>query len=241
MRRNEGLHILTDITRLHDMQTIDSYWEKIRRRLLQLQKLLAEPAELVAARKALDETSAALHAWQGKQTDAELAAKGLDQRIAGTDAKMMGGTVRDPKELQALQASADSLRRQRESAEEAGMEALLNVEELSAQRQAQTETLARVEAAWNARRADLLAEEMKLKRQAVQLKGQRARLVDALPAADVALYEDLRKRKAGVAIATITNGQCSACNVSVPTGVANAARNHSDTAYCTSCGRLLFV
>ncbi len=231
---------MTDIARLHDLQTIDTYWEKMRRRLLQLQKLLAEPAEVMAARAALVETDATLHGWHGKQTDADLAVQGLVQRIQSTDAKLMGGSVRDPKELQALQASADALRRQRATTEEEGVDALLHIEELTTQRKAQAAALAKLEAATTARHSEYLAEEAKLKRQAVQLKGQRARLVDALPAADVALYEDLRKRKAGVAVATIANGQCSACNMRVPTGVVNAAKNHAVAAYCTSCGRLLF-
>ncbi len=232
---------MTDIARLHDMQTIDTYWEKLRRRLLQLQKLLAEPAEVVDARAALNESVASLHGWQGKQIDAELAAKGLEQRIGSTDAKLMGGSVRDPKELQALQASAEALRRQLIATEEAGVEALLHVEELTEQCVAQTKALAALEAAWRARHEELVAEETKLKRQAVQLKGQRARLVDALSAAEVATYEDLRKRKSGVAVATIVNGQCSACNMRIPTGVANAVKNHATDAYCTSCGRLLFA
>ncbi len=239
-RRKQGLLNLTEIARLHDMQTIDTYWEKLRRRLLQLQKLLAEPAEVVDARATLAATDAELHLWQTKQMDAELAEQGLVERIAATEATLMGGRVRDPKELQALQASADALRRQRLGVEEAGVEALLHLEELTAQRTAQAEALRKLEAAWETRRGELLAEETKLKRQAVQLKGQRGRLVESLPAADVALYEDLRKRKAGVAIATVVNDQCSACNMRVPTGVANAAKNHADDAYCTSCGRLLF-
>ena len=71
---------MTDIARLHDLQTIDTYWEKMRRRLLQLQKLLAEPAEVVAARAALVETDASLHGWHGKQTDADLAVHTLDEQ-----------------------------------------------------------------------------------------------------------------------------------------------------------------
>lgn len=231
---------MTDIARLHDMQTIDSHWEKMRRRLLQLQKLLAEPTEVVAARTTLSEIDASLQAWQSKQKDAEFEAQGLAQRIASTDAKMMGGNVRDPRELQGLQLSGEALRRQRLSVEEQAVEALLNVEEMTIQRQAQAEALQKLEQAWRTRQADFLAEENKLKRQAVQLKGQRARIVEALAAADVALYEDLRKRKAGIAVATIAGGQCSACNMRLPTGIITAARNHNSEVYCTTCGRLIF-
>ncbi len=48
-------------------------------------------------------------------------------------------------------------------------------------------------------------------------------------------------RRAGVAVATIVNGQCSACNVKVPTGVVSAAHSATVPAYCTSCGRILVL
>ena len=232
---------MTDMARLHDMQTIDSYQEKLRRRLLQLQKLLADPAEILEARAESARLEAALHEWDSKRKDAEFAEQGLSQRISASEAKMMGGSIRDPKELQSLQLSVEALRRQRSGVEEQNVEALLNIEDLTARQAAQAVVVKKLEAAWSTRHAEFLAEEAKLKRTAVQLRGQRTRLVEATPPADVALYEDLRRRKSGIAVATIVNGLCSACNMKVPTGVASSARNHSGEVYCTSCGRLLFA
>ncbi len=232
---------MTDMARLHDLQKIDILQEKLRRRLLQLQKLLAEPAELLDARTEGLRLEAALHEWNGKQKDAELAEQSLSQRIATAEAKMMGGSIRDPKELQALQLSVEALRRQRSGVEEQNVEALLFSEDLAAQQALQSDVIQKLEAAWAARHADYIAEEAKLKRTAVQLRGQRSRIVEAAPVSDIALYEDLRRRKAGVAVATIANNLCSACNMKVPTGVVSSARNHSSEVYCTSCGRLLFA
>ncbi len=230
---------MPDVARLHELQKTDTNWEKVRRRLLHLQKALADPEELTAARATLEATEAQLRDWHARQKDAELEEQGLAQRIVATDQRLMSGTVRNPKELESLQASAAALRRQREGVEEQGVEALLQVEELAARQAVDRAALDKIEHAWQARHAELLQEEAKLKRLAVQLKAHRAKLTEALPAADVALYEDLRKRRAGVAVATVENGQCSACNVRVPTGVASAARSQNEIVYCTSCGRIL--
>jgi predicted nucleic acid-binding Zn-ribbon protein len=230
---------VADVTRLHELQKTDSNSEKVRRRLLQLQKLLAEPEEVNAARAALAATTAQLHDWGARQKNAELEAQGLAQRVAATEQRLMSGTVRNPKELESLQASADALRRQRAGVEEQGVEALLQVEELTAQEARDRAAFAKVEQAWQARHGELQQEEAKLKRLAVQLRAHRAKLAEGLPADELALYEDLRKRKGGVAVATVENGLCTACNVRVPTGVASAARNRSEIAYCTSCGRIL--
>ena len=230
---------MTDSARLYDLQKIDSNWEKIRRRLLQLQKLLAEPEELKAARAQLQQTEASLHQWHALQLDAELEAQTLGERVAATDKKLMSGTVRDARELQTLQASAEALRRQREGKEEEGMEALLQVEELTRHKQAQSGALASVEKSWSTRHDDLIQEENKLRRFAMQLKAQRAKIVESVPVADVALYEDLRKRKAGIAVAAVENSLCSACNVRIPTGIVSATRGSGEPSYCPSCGRML--
>ncbi len=230
---------MTDTARLYDLQKIDSNWEKIRRRLLQLQKAMAEPDSLRAAREQLGSTEQELHLWHSRQKDAELSAQGLADRIAQAEQKLMSGTVRNPKELDQLQANVAALKRQRSGVDEEGVNALLQVEALTAQKGQQTAALTQQEEQWSKRRVELTEEENKLKRYALQLKAQRAQLVAGLPGPDVELYEDLRKRKAGVAVATVENGNCSACSVRLPVGVANNVRSRAEVTYCTSCGRIL--
>ena len=230
---------MTDTARLFELQKIDSNWEKVRRRLLQLQKLMVEPESVRTAREQLANTEGQLHTWSARQRDAELTAHGLADRITQAEQKLMSGTVRNPKELDQLQANVAALKRQRSSVDEEGVNALLQVETLTAQKEQGQAALKRQEEQWNKRRAELTEEENKLKRYALQLRAQRTQLVAGLPAPDVELYEDLRKRKAGVAVATVENGNCSACSVRVPVGVANAVRSRAEVIYCTSCGRIL--
>jgi len=55
-------------------------------------------------------------------------------------------------------------------------------------------------------------------------------------------YEDMRERKAGVAVASIENEVCSACNVKIPSGVLSTLRSQSERLVtCTSCGRILYA
>lgn len=225
--------------RLLELQKLDTTWEKIRRRLLQIQKLTADPEHVLAKRRQLAETEQTLHKWHAAQRNAELESQSLRERIAGAEQKLMSGTVRIPKELEALQHSAEALRRQQGSAEESAVEALLEVERWTATQAAEQKALAAADAEWTARLGDLHAEEAKLKRHAVQGKAQRTTALAALPAGEVATYEDLRKRKAGVAVAEIANGLCGACGVRIPTGVVSVAKAGNELAFCPSCGRIL--
>ena len=221
---------MTEIAKLYELQKVDTTWEKVRRRLAQVRAQLVESDELTKQRALVAELETNKHQWQTSQRDADLEMQALTSKINASEARLMSGQVRNPKELAALQESIEALRRQRAGVENNGVEALLNVEATVEQLTAATATLHEVEKKWQAGQSGLLEEETKLKRLFVQCKKQLQR------------YEDLRQRKAGVAIASLERGMCSACHVQVPTGIASSARNQSgNPVLCPSCGRILYA
>ncbi|MFN8464799.1 MAG: C4-type zinc ribbon domain-containing protein [Caldilineaceae bacterium] len=231
-----------DIGKLFELQKLDLNLEKARRKLAQLKQALGESDELGSARKSVADTEAELHRWHTAQKNAELESQALAQQIDGKDKELMSGRVSNPKELEALQANVEALRRQQSTVEDTGMDALLHVEALNQQLATAQESLRQIEDKWNGSQADLLQEDAKYKRIYAQLKQQRDTLAQSLPPADLKYYEDLRTRKAGIAISPLQNGQCGVCHILVPTGVVSAARSRKNEAVtCPSCGRVLFA
>jgi predicted nucleic acid-binding Zn-ribbon protein len=225
---------------LYQLQQIDRMWEKVRRRLIQIRQACGESDEVSAARGAVAEAEKTLHDWQGQETDAELESQALKKRITDGERRLMSGKVKNPKELEALQASVASLRRQRADVDDKAFEALNKVDEWQAivvERQA---TLTRLETAWSDKQQALDADEQKMKRNYAILKKQRETLAATLDAGALQSYERLRKRKGGVAVAKINNGNCGACNVRLPTGVISLARQDDRQVTCPSCGRTLY-
>ncbi len=225
---------------LYQLQQIDLMWEKVRRRLLQIRQLRGESDQVIAARAAAAKAEEMLRNWQGQETDAELESQALKGRITDGERRLMSGKVKNPKELEALQASVVALRRQRVAVDDKTLEALGKVDEwqaILAERQA---TLAKLETAWTAKQEALDADEQKMKRNYAILKKQREALAGALDAGALQNYERLRKRKGGVAVAKINNGNCGACNVRLPTGVISSARQDDRQVTCPSCGRILY-
>ncbi|MCL4858702.1 MAG: hypothetical protein KJZ93_04820 [Caldilineaceae bacterium] len=233
---------MADIARLYELQKVDTTWEKVRRRLLQLRKLLVESEELLAQRQAVANIEAEQKHLLIVQRDAEQEAQMLADRIRDSESRLMSGQVRNPKELASLQDSIEALRRQREGVETTGVEALLQNEEVTAKLAQARAALEQIEAEWKASQGALLQEETKLKKLFVQCKRQRETLAGVLNRDLLLSYEDLRQRKAGVAVASIERNMCTACHVQVPTGVASAAHNQSgNLVLCPSCGRILYV
>lgn len=233
---------MANVAKLYELQKIDTTSAKIRRRLNQLKALLTESDELKAARTQSETLEKTQQQWQSKQKTAELEMQSLTTRIKESEARLMGGQVRNPKELEALQSSIEALQRQHGQVETQSVEALLQTEELVGQVAQAREQLQTVQKMWSASQAELLEEETKLKRGYLLLKKQREALTETLDQASVQQYEEMRERKAGVAVATIEHEICSACHVKIPTGVVSTARSHSERiVICPSCGRILYA
>jgi predicted nucleic acid-binding Zn-ribbon protein len=232
---------MADIAKLYELQKIDGTTQKVRRRLAQLKTLLVESDDLKRARTQTETLQTEQQEWHSKQKNAELETQSLTDRIKEGEQRLMSGQVRNPKELESLQSSIEALQRQRGIVENASVEALLKNEELSGQVATATVQLQRVQQVWSASQSELTEEENKLKRGYLQLKKQRDTLTESLDKALFQQYEYLRERKAGVAVATIENENCSACHVRVPSGVLSTLRSQSDKlVICTSCGRILY-
>lgn len=230
-----------DIARLYELQKTDANMEKVRRRVAQIRRNLGESDELRTVRTVVETTHATAEQLRAHQLDAELSGQQLGDRIQASERRLMSGEVHNAKELEALQASVESMKRQRSQVEDDALATFQQREEAERQLIEQRATLAQVEAAWQTAQAALQQEETKYKRMYAQLKQQRQGITERLDADALALYTQLAERKAGVALATVQNGACSVCNVSLPTGVvANARTIEGNPVYCPSCGRILF-
>ena len=233
---------MTLIADLFDLQKVDYSVVKIRQSFEKVQKAANTNNELGTARKNVEDTEAELAKWEATQVDHELESQSLASRIAETDQQLMNGTVTNHKELEALQASLDSLKRQKDAIENRLVETLEQVEKLTSSLSQLRITRDALESEWSEKISELKGEGKKLQQQFHLLKQKRESLAQNLNKSALSLYEQLRKRKAGVAIAPLKGDTCGACNMQVPSGVISLARmSESEPVYCPSCGRILFA
>jgi hypothetical protein len=226
---------------LYKLQEIDTFRRKVHRRLLSLKKVLNQDEALQAARQEVTELEATLKQWSAAQLEAELAVKSLDARIQETEQRLMSGKVRNPKELESLQASVIALRHQKEATEDKGVEAMLKVEEISAQLSTKRDTLKELERSWAEKHQALQKEMQKRTQEYVYLKQAREQLVQTIDPALLKEYDHLQKRKQGIAVARLKDDVCDACNTQVPRGIVTAAQDREHLTYCPNCGRILYL
>ena len=226
---------------LHRLQTIDLEIDERSRRLKQVGTSLAGNEELQRVRQALQDGERKLIRQRTKLRDKELEMQSLTNKIASVEDRLYGGRIKNPKELANFQEEVRYLKRRKGELEDQVLEAMIEVEESEASVMEQQERLTRLEEDWQEAQARLSVEQSELVGRLSQLKAQRGALQRTIEAGDLALYEDLRRRRGGRAVALLKGELCQGCMVTLPTSKAQQARQGETLTLCGSCERILYV
>jgi len=226
------------------LQNHDSAADRLRHR----RATLPERVELEAKKAAYDELESR-RAEVAERRDAELReerrlddeVRGLEAKAKAEDARMYSGTVSSPRELQAMQADIDQLRRQAAEREDEELEVMERREALDAE-------VAELEAAQAALVAEMQALQAAIESQVREIDAElaveesaRAALVPSIPDGTLRLYEQIRVGNRGVGAARLVGMNCQACHLALPATEVDRIRHlPEDTlARCEHCGAIL--
>ena len=226
---------------LYRLQTIDLEIDERSRRLKEVKAILEGNEELQQVRQALQDGEKKLSRQRAKLRDQELEMRSLAHKIASVEERLYGGHIKNPKELASRQEEVQYLKRRKGGLEDQVLEIMIEVEDSETSVTEQRERLARLEAEWQETQAQLSVEQSELAIRLSQLKAKRAKLQKTIEAHDLALYEDLRQRRYGQAVALLEGELCQSCRVTLPSRKAQQARQGKELALCSNCERILYV
>ena len=233
-----GAYIMQNIKLLASLQAIDLELDSDRRQFAENKRAMQPSNELKRQAKAVKEAETRLEHWRKLRRERDAKVEELADKIATLEKQLFGGGIKDAREQVAMQRNIEALKRHLETLEESALEALLEQEDAEKQLIATRETFESMKTAWTTRKAELEQQQQKLVEHARALKARRARVIAALPAADVERYEALRQRKGGVAIARLEGRNCGGCGASLPTAIVQKVRE-GQTVKCPICDRWL--
>jgi uncharacterized protein len=226
------------------LQNHDSAVDRLRHR----RATLPERAELEARRAAHTDLEAQRQEVAARR-DAELReerrlddeVRALEAKAKAEDTKMYSGTISSPRELQAMQADIDQLRRQAAEREDEELEVLVRREALDAEVQALEAAQAAVVAEMQDLLAALEAQEREIDAELAAEEAARAALAPNIPDATVRLYEQVRTKNRGIGAARLVGMNCQACHLALPATEVDRIRHlPEDTmARCEHCGAIL--
>ncbi len=224
------------------VQEHDTTADRLRHRretMPELAQLAAVDDALAKVEKSLDEWSAQVAEVGRRQGRLEQELAAVEAKITELEARLYSGAVTVPRELQALQADIESIRRRRNDLEDQVLDAMTEREPLD------EEVLRlesdRLDGEGSKLRAAIAEAQAEIDRQLAQEIEARTAAAAAIPTELATLYEQLRAKMGGVGAARLVNGRCSGCHLDLPaTEVDRIRREPPDTLIrCDQCGRVL--
>lgn len=232
---------MSQISELLTLQELDDEAAKQHARLAEVERLLAGDEELDAARQRVASSEAAVAPVRKDQVKLDGQVKLLASKIEQEEKKLYSGTVTSPKELQNIQHEVDSLKEQHRRLSDQLIELELRLEELTNELDDATACVAALD------RTRAAAVET-WKREATALKGlitsvdtRRLGQQAKVPPQALAIYERVRLRRGGMAVARIQGSTCSACRVSMPDSVRKRVFSQNSVLQCPNCERILYL
>lgn len=223
------------------LQETDLELDKALARLGEIEESLAEPEELAQAREALEERTGAVRGLKAQQKDLELADDEVRDHAAEVERKLYGGAVKNPKELQDLDADLKSLKALLKKRDDDLLALLEQVEAAEAEEADARAAVESLEADWKRSCNELLAERAQLEPRVETLRGQRESQSRRVERNILQLYDLVRSRRGGVAVARVERGMCQGCRISLPMSVMQRLRSGGGLIQCVSCERILLV
>ena len=165
----------------------------------------------------------------------------LEEKIGREEQRLFSGVVANPKELSALQAEVEMLKRRKAGLEDGLLEVMVQKDDATA-------TLERLTAEHEASSK----ESEELGKTVAKLIGDidaelaahrtaRDEIATGLPDDLLSLYEKIRQAKGGVGAAALKAGTCEGCHTSLPSREVERIKKEGGLQRCENCRRILVV
>ena len=233
-----------ELERLLEVQELDTALDQLRHRRATLparEQLGAVESQLAELATTLSTVQQQRDDVARRQSDFEAELQASEARVLEIEGRMYGGTVSASKDLQAMAAEVESLKRRRSTLEDHILETMDEREPIDDEVQRLEE--AQVTATGEAEdlRAVITEAEAEIGAEEAKELDARAALVADVPAGLLEQYERIRSRNGGIGAARLVGTSCGGCHLSLPAvEVDRLKRAKADeVVLCDQCGRIL--
>ena len=231
---------MSNVLSLFRLQQVDSRLDQINTRQQAIRSALEDSAELKAAREVLEQAQHRVldmeHTLKQAENDSQ------DQRIKleQAEASLYRGNIQNPKELKDLEQDVAALKRRLGELEDIQLDDMLEIEQLREDSKKAEQDYNVLQGQIISQNASLQTEQDTLQKERERFHAQRLAVVSGIDAPSLSLYESLREKRRGVAVAIVSDNSCEACGASMPPGHAQSVRISNQLVHCPMCGRILY-
>lgn len=230
---------MSQVLELLTLQALDDEVASLRTALSEAERQIAGDEALDEARANLAAAAEALASTRTEQRRVEGEIADYSAKIAPEDRRLYDGSVKNPKELASIQHEVELLKAARAKLEDELLTVLARLETETTEHETAAAEAERHESRRKADLARLKAEVARLGGTITEAEARANAQRTKAPPMALRIYDDIRRRKGGVAVARITGSNCGACRVSIPDAVRRRAMISEIPAQCPNCDRIL--
>ncbi len=228
-----------DLERLIALQRLDTTADAARRKLAdepEHEKLLATRLEAATAR---------LAAAKEQLAENQNARRAIEKDVAVQQGRLSkfretAMAVKTNVEYHAVQKEIAFAQGEIKSLEDKVLERMLEADELTTALKKAEADLAAEQKAAAADRKTMTAEHAELQASVDRIAAERAALVAALDKNLLAMFEQVARKRNGIAVAEARDGVCTICHVRLRPQVFNSIRRNDSILQCDHCNRIMF-
>ncbi len=168
-------------------------------------------------------------------------ARALEQRANEMEKRLYSGEISSPRELQAMQADVEQLRRHRSSVEDDELAVMERRDALDTEVAELEARVAEIERMLEGQRGALAGKEAEVDQEIAAELTAREQLAGEVTPAMLQLYDRCRTAARGVGVARLVGRTCQGCHLDIPATEAERIRRTGDetVAHCDNCGCIL--
>jgi predicted nucleic acid-binding Zn-ribbon protein len=233
-----------DLEQLLTVQEHDTALDRLRHRRATLParaELDSAMNELRAQQHARVDVQARRDTVHAEERRLDDEARSITEHANDVDKRLYSGTISSPRELQAMQADLEMLRRQVAELEDQELEVMEQREVLDGELSALDASITSLEERARELRATIASAETEIDAEITEESAARADAAAPLPDMLVRDYERRRAQNKGAGAARLVGTTCHACHLTIPSTEAERIRRAggAEVAYCDNCGAIL--
>jgi uncharacterized protein len=229
-----------DLLHLWKLHLVDASLKDIRDKAAALDPGRSIMARLEKAQKELDEVGGEAKALHAEQVDLELKQKTIDDKIKKFEKDLYGGSVVNPREVEAINRELAILKKQRGELDVRILELWELVPPAQAKSSNEQQAVDALKSELKAFQKGALELKGQLEREFKSVAAQRSEAAKNVPSGMLARYEAIRQRHGGIGMSRISKrGTCGACGTSLPTKVIEDVKDDRMVT-CEECHRILY-
>ena len=224
---------------LEELQQIDVDAHALRGDLqaIPLERARIEDA-VKASRKAYDDERARLDGNERERRQLESLLGMERDKVKKWEGRL--GEIKTPREYAALSREIDIAKKTNDSQTEMGKELLNAAGAIKAALEQKGEALADAEDAAQAELAGLTAQEREQEAKLAALGARRSEAAAQVDPGLLGKYENIKKRRAGVAVAPVVGSTCKGCHRNIPPQLSIVLQRADSVETCPNCNRIIY-